>query len=165
MGDWNNKDFYVVKTNKLQKTYIQGFLDISGGKLMVRTDDVSFNRNFYVMGDVSLNLNLNVKGSVNARTYNVNSDYRNKTNIKLLDNSYTIDNFRPVIYNHNNVNKKNIGFIAHEVQEHYPFLVNGEKDANEEQTINYMGIIGILVKEIQELKKEVKELKNSGFFV
>ena len=165
MGDWTSKDFYVVKTNKLQKTYIQGFLDISGGKLLVRTDDVSFNRNFYVMGDVSLNLNLNVKGSVNAGSYNVNSDYRSKSNIRILDNSYTIDNFRPVMYNDNNVNNKNIGFIAHEVQEHYPFLVNGKKDANEEQTINYIGIIGILVKEIQELKKEVKELKSAGFFV
>ena len=164
MGDWTSKDFYVVKTNKLQKTYIQGFLDISGGKLLVRTDDVSFNRNFYVMGDVSCNQNLNVKGSVNAGSYNVNSDYRSKSNVRILDNSYTIDNFRPVTYM-NEKNKKHIGFIAHEVQEHYPFLVNGKKDANEEQTMDYMGIIGILVKEIQELKKEVKELKSTGFFV
>jgi hypothetical protein len=164
MGDWTSKEFYVVKTNKLQKTYIQGFLDISGGKLLVRTDDVSFNRNFYVMGDVSCNQNLNVKGSVNAGSYNVNSDYRSKSNVRILDNSYTIDNFRPVTYM-NEKNKKHIGFIAHEVQEQYPFLVNGKKDANEEQTMDYMGIIGILVKEIQELKKEVKELKSTGFFV
>jgi hypothetical protein len=52
-----------------------------------------------------------------------------------------------------------IGFIAHKVQEIYPYLVNGEKDGENYQSLNYNGIIGILVHEIQELKKTVGELK------
>jgi hypothetical protein len=39
-------------------------------------------------------------------------------------------------------------------------LVNGEKDGEATQSLNYMGLIGILTKEIQELKKRVKELEN-----
>jgi hypothetical protein len=34
------------------------------------------------------------------------------------------------------------------------------KTGNEVQTVDYTEIIGILIKEIQELKKEIKELKN-----
>jgi hypothetical protein len=53
-----------------------------------------------------------------------------------------------------------LGFLAHEVQEHYPFLVHGEKDdANTYQSLNYNGLIGILVKEIQELKNQIHEIQ------
>ena len=53
-----------------------------------------------------------------------------------------------------------MGFIAHELQEHYPFLVSGEKDGTENQSVNYTGLIALLVKEIQELKQDIKLLKN-----
>jgi hypothetical protein len=58
-----------------------------------------------------------------------------------------------------------MGFIAHEVQEIFPFLVNGEKDGKELQSINYTGFISLLVKEVQDLKKENKRLhyKNEQF--
>jgi hypothetical protein len=39
-------------------------------------------------------------------------------------------------------------------------LVTGEKDGEEYQSVNYIGLMGILIKEIQELKKENKKLKN-----
>jgi hypothetical protein len=37
--------------------------------------------------------------------------------------------------------------------------VNGKKDGVIYQTLNYDGIIGILIKEIQELKKRLKDIK------
>jgi hypothetical protein len=49
--------------------------------------------------------------------------------------------------------------IAHEVQAYYPFLVEGEKDGEQTQSVNYIGLIGVLIKEIQVLKGETKELK------
>jgi t-SNARE complex subunit (syntaxin) len=52
-----------------------------------------------------------------------------------------------------------VGFLAHEVQEQFPFLVSGEKDGQATQSINYNGFIGILVKEMQDSKKEIQELK------
>jgi hypothetical protein len=51
--------------------------------------------------------------------------------------------------------KQDVGLIAHELQAQYPFLVNGIKDGEEMQAVNYIGLIGILIKEIQCLKKEV----------
>ncbi len=76
------------------------------------------------------------------------------------DPSFNVDVLRPVTYTNSRAGKQDIGFIAHEVGEHYPYLVNGEKDGEQMQSLNYTGIIGILVKEIQELKKRVSDLEN-----
>jgi hypothetical protein len=103
--------------------------------------------------------NVNIKGNVSATAYNSSSDYRIKKDIIALDEKFNVDNFRPVTYNNINLGKQDIGLIAHELQEEYPFLVTGEKDGENLQSINYIGLIGILIKEIQELKKEVKLLK------
>ena len=48
-------------------------------------------------------------------------------------------------------NNHEFGLIAHELQEVYPELVKGEKDGVEYQRVNYNGLIGVLVKEVQEL--------------
>ena len=56
-------------------------------------------------------------------------------------------------------NKQDMGFLAHEVQEIYPFLVEGEKDGDTTQSLNYQGLIALLVKEIQDLKKRVAILE------
>ena len=39
-------------------------------------------------------------------------------------------------------------------------LVNGEKDGKDYQSVNYTGLIGLLVKEVQDLKQEVHHLKS-----
>ena len=67
---------------------------------------------------------------------------------------------KPIKYLNKKSGATEIGFIAHELQEVFPYLVTGEKDGSETQTVNYIGIIGILVQEIQKLKSEVSELKN-----
>jgi hypothetical protein len=54
-----------------------------------------------------------------------------------------------------------MGFIAHELQEKYPFLVSGEKDGPENQSVNYIGLIALLVKEIQELKERMETVESS----
>ena len=102
---------------------------------------------------------LHVNGTTTSTNFNATSDYRIKTNVvSLEDTPITIDNLRPVMYTNLLSNKEDIGFIAHEVQEHIPFLVSGEKDGEHHQSINYNGMIGILTKEIQELKKENRAL-------
>ena len=62
-------------------------------------------------------------------------------------------------YNNKLTHKQDIGLIAHELQEFYPFLVEGEKDGTNNQSINYIGLIGILINEIKGLKKEIKLIK------
>jgi hypothetical protein len=102
---------------------------------------------------------LNVTGITTSTSFNATSDYRIKENVEPLDSHYTVDNLRPVHYDNIKSKQHAIGFIAHEVQEHYPFLVDGEKDGDKTQSLNYNGLIGILVNEIQLLKKTVEEMK------
>jgi cytoskeletal protein CcmA (bactofilin family) len=102
---------------------------------------------------------LDVGGNVNATSYNSSSDYRIKKDVVALDDTFSVDKLRPVTYNNINLGKQDIGLIAHELQEIYPFLVTGEKDGENLQSVNYIGLIGILIKEIQELKKDIRLLK------
>jgi hypothetical protein len=65
----------------------------------------------------------------------------------------------PVTYFNTQTQIHDIGFIAHEVQEVYPCLVSGTKNDNEYQSINYNGIIPLLVNEIKLLKAKIDELE------
>ena len=98
-------------------------------------------------------------GSVTASSFNTTSDYRIKDNIQILNEYHNVDNLRPITYYNKKTGKQDIGLLAHEVQEYLPCLVIGEKDDEQLQNINYLGLIPILIKEIQELKKEIKILK------
>jgi len=99
-----------------------------------------------------------VSGDIYANSYNVTSDYRIKKNIVSLDEAFVVDHLKPITYFNEKTEKQDIGFLAHEVQEFYPFLVSGSKDDPDYQTLNYIGLIGILVREVQQLKEQVKEL-------
>lgn len=98
-------------------------------------------------------------GQVLANSFMTSSDYRLKKNIKNIEDQLNVDYLNPVEYDIND--RHDIGFIAHEVQEHYPFLVDGEKDGNKMQSINYIGLIGLLVKEIKQLKHEINTIKST----
>jgi hypothetical protein len=101
---------------------------------------------------------LYVSGQAHAVSFNGTSDYRIKENVTPLNNLFTVDNLNPVTYTNTKTDKQDIGLIAHELQEHYPFLVNGIKDGENLQSINYIGLIGILIKEIQILKADIVRL-------
>ena len=101
-----------------------------------------------------------VLGSIRSTKFTSTSDYRIKKDvIPISDTSYNIDNLKPVTYTNTINNQQDIGLIAHEIQEEFPFLVTGEKDGEQNQTVNYIGLIGILINEIQQLKK--KEIYHS----
>jgi cytoskeletal protein CcmA (bactofilin family) len=100
--------------------------------------------------------NINVSNNTRSLTFTTTSDYRIKTNIQQIYK--TIDYLKPITYYNEQSKKQDMGFIAHEVQEEFPFLVEGEKDGENMQSLNYNGLIALLVKEVQDLKKENKEI-------
>jgi hypothetical protein len=103
--------------------------------------------------------NLTVTGTVTATSFTSTSDYRAKKDISPLSlEEYSIDKLNPVKFKFKSNNQDSIGLIAHELQEHIPFLVEGKKDG-EMQSVNYMGLVGVLIKEVQELKNRVFELE------
>ena len=101
---------------------------------------------------------LDVNGVLNASGGRTQvSDYRIKDNV--IPITRTIDELRPLSYFNRLSSKEEMGLIAHELQEQFPFLVNGEKDGKDYQSVNYTGLIGLLVKEAQELKAQVADLQ------
>ena len=129
-------------------------LNISGS-----TDSTSTSTGSLVIsGGVGIGGNL-YASNVYATTYNTTSDYRIKSNVHTLDKTlYNVDKINPIIYTNNKTNNTDIGVIAHELQNIYPFLVNGEKDGEKLQSVNYIGLIGILINEIKELKERINKL-------
>jgi len=133
--------------------------------------------------------------NTNSVRYNTTSDYRLKKNVKNMSNVIDkINNLKPVEFNYNEDNNdsiyNNLGFIAHEVQEIFPYnyLVYGDKNeteyycstCNEEtilckcidknniiikpkyQKIDYGLLTPICIKGIQELSIENKKLKKEN---
>ena len=123
--------------------------------------------NLYVNGITGMTNNLTLTGgeitvttgSVTAISFTTTSDYRIKANVENLTNQ-TVDNLRPVAYTNKLTGKQDIGLIAHELQEYYPELVCGEKDGEKTQSVNYIGLIGVLISEIQQLKRRVNKIEN-----
>jgi hypothetical protein len=134
------------------QTIIQG--DLSVNSRLFVGNDVSLNGNLFV------NSNIYTNSNVIANGVTLTSDYRIKDNIVPLDATYTVDNLRPVQYYNKNSKKEDIGVIAHELQEQYPSLVTGLKDGEYLQTVNYIGLIPVLINELQNIKKFNVSLQN-----
>jgi hypothetical protein len=157
---YNTSSNLLVTQNVGQSnSYINFLSDISGNINIYGNLDVSGNLN--VSGDVDISGNLHVQGNIDcsgnvlATTFSMPSDYRIKENVTQLDETFIVDKLNPVTYLNKKSGKQDIGLIADELQEIYPELVNGEKDGEQLQSVNYTG----LIKEIQQLKKEIKSVK------
>jgi hypothetical protein len=96
-------------------------------------------------------------GTFNANIFNSLSDVNKKTAIKTIDDSNTIlDQIRGVRFNWRDNGQPSAGLIAQDVEAVMPELVNAAEDGT--KSLNYNGIIGVLVETIKELRSEVKTL-------
>jgi hypothetical protein len=172
-----NGNLYATNYNNTNNTYygiLPGYKGTSfqtSSSLVLNdlcvTYDISGSGIHYFFGDVEMSNNLTITGnlyatSVNAITITETSDYRIKENVEQLDQTFNVENLNPVTYTNKLTNKKDVGFIAHEVQSIYPFLVMGEKDDKDFQSLNYIGLIPILTNEIKNIRKELFELKSEN---
>jgi len=124
-----------------------------------------------INGNVNINTSLQTtpfslltNGIIIANEYNTTSDYRIKENPIPLDDvtntNYTIDHLQPLLYKNKLSNQLNIGLIAHEVQDEMPFLISGNKDDPEYQSINYIGLIPLLIHELKQLKRRYDKIES-----
>lgn len=103
-----------------------------------------------VVGDVL------VVGVVTATDFNSASDINLKDNISVIDNPLDkILKLEGVNFNWKDTGKKSLGVIAQEVEKVLPELVSGE----ESKTVNYNGLIGLLIECVKQQQKEIDELK------
>ena len=93
---------------------------------------------------------------IESQTLTAVSDKRLKRNIKDLDKN--IENLDPVEFEYkNDIGKKRYGLIAQDVKKNYPELV--ETDIDGKLSIKYLDIIGLLIKDNQELRKKINKIE------
>ena len=99
---------------------------------------------------------LNVAGIVTANDFNSASDIKLKENISVIDSPLDkITKLEGVNFHWKENGRKSLGVIAQEVEKVLPELVSGE----ESKTVNYNGLIGLLIECVKEQQKEIEELK------
>jgi hypothetical protein len=152
-----------VYNGKLGSGPVQYTLDNSSGYWLLDNGVGTIsNTNFgglNVIGNSSIKGNLSVSESI-CGTLETFSDHRFQDVIEPLNASYNVDNLKPIKFLNKKTKNVEIGFSAHELQEQLPCLVSGVKNGVENQTINYIGLIGVLVREIKDIKNELKETRS-----
>ncbi len=154
----------LSNTTATKNTFIGALADLnSTGATWTNSTAIGYNAKITASNQIVLGTateTVNVPGSVQASEYTATSDYRIKENITpLMNENYNVDDLNPVSYFNKLTSQKDIGLIAHELQIHLPFLVNGEKDGQNHQSVNYIGLISLLIHEVQQLKSRVSELE------
>lgn len=96
-------------------------------------------------------------GTLSAVNVNSLSDSRFKENVETIENAVgKVNQLRGVEYDWSNGTGASVGVIAQEVQEVYPQLI---KDGGDRLTVNYNGLVGLLLQAVKELSAEVEALK------
>ena len=123
----------------------------SGGRVDGTIFYDSNNTAYYTDPASTSNLN-----SVTAVDFNSTSDIKLKTNVTQISNSIEkISQLNGVSFNWKNTNKPSLGVIAQEVEKVFPELVND----SETKTVNYNGLIGVLIEAIKEQQIQINYLK------
>ena len=138
-----NGDHQIVLGTSTETTIIEGNLAI--GKTSVTPPYV-----------VDISGNLNVSGNVSATSYTTTSDRRIKENI--ININENIDLLKPRKYLNRLTNKEEFGLIADEIEQIFPNLVNGNKDGEILQSVNYIQLIALIIKEVKELKEKINQI-------
>jgi hypothetical protein len=124
--------------------------------------NVFFGSNLDVLGNVGIGTTnsgncgiLEVVGVICATDFNSTSDITLKTNIKTVtDPLEKVIQLNGVSFNWKNNQESSYGVIAQELEKVLPELVKGK----ETKTVNYNGIIAVLIESIKELNQKVEGL-------
>jgi hypothetical protein len=136
----------------------------SGNNLLfydATTKEIKYSPNFFLAYN-EFNANTIYTGGLG-----ITSDLRLKSNIETLPSSLDMikklnpvrymkkDNIASTLYNH-----EEMGFIAQEIQKVLPILVIEGSDKDKTLSVNYISLIPLLTKAIQEQQKQLEEQKN-----
>ena len=93
--------------------------------------------------------------------FNTTSDINLKKDIEIITNANEILNqINGVNFTWIKSNKPSVGIIAQEIEKVLPQLVNERSDTGT-KSVNYNGLIGVLIEAVKELSQRVEELEKT----
>jgi hypothetical protein len=172
-SDWGNYKFFIDATGKIgigrkPTTYAlevngqvwttSGLLVTSDGTLKRNIENISDNRSKY------LNKLTNLHGKHYEKQIISNQNNTEDVAKMVAAGKIRAEDAQTALNSLNNMRKnaykKEFGFIAQEVKEVFPELV--EEGADGIFAVNYTGLIPVLLEAIKELQDRVSELEDSG---
>lgn len=128
-------------------------------KLHVVGGGTSLGGDVFINEDVVIGGNTNITGVCTAQDFDSLSDVNYKTNIETVSGALTkIEQMRGVRFDWKDSGQPSFGVVAQELEQVLPELVRG----SDPRTVNYNGIIGVLIEAIKELSEEVRTLKGEN---
>lgn len=134
----------LTADNQDNTAYSVSFVSATGAGSSVYTDATQLNYNPST-------------GLLVAQDFNSLSDIRYKENVETIDGAVAkLQQLRGVEFDWKNTPGSSVGVIAQEVQEVYPQLVT---EGEEKITVNYNGLVGLLIQAVKEQADEIAALK------
>jgi len=100
---------------------------------------------------------LQVAGTITCVDINSTSDVRLKENIHSIDNALDkVMQINGVEFDWKETKEPSVGVIAQDIEEIIPEVV---KISGDIKTVNYNGLVGVLIEAIKEQQKQIQELK------
>ena len=140
-----------------QLTFADPNLTVGGGLTAssVKTTDLNVT-GITTVGFITAT-NLHVSGITTAQDFDALSDYRYKTDITTVSDALSkVNDLRGVRFNWKESGLPSYGVVAQELEQVLPELVHG----HDPKTVNYNGIIGVLIEAIKDLKEEISNLRD-----
>ena len=153
-GNPGRMDFYCESSNSHYTRIQSAAHGTYSGNVTVTLPVVS--GTVIVGGAVTNTSNINTTGDVSATNFNSTSDVTLKQDVSVIDNALEmISQLEGVSWKWKKSLKPSLGVTAQNVEEVAPELVSN----GDHKSVNYNGLIGILIEAVKELKSEVDELK------
>ena len=116
---------------------------------------------FVSTGSSVLNINsggINITGVATATDFNSTSDINLKQNVKVIDNPLEkVLQLNGVSFDWKHMQQSSAGVIAQDVEKVLPEIVRGDVDGY--KSLNYNGLIGLLIEAVKEQQKQIDELR------
>lgn len=176
-GDTHSADVNVSMGQDNSNRHFTIFHDVAtpsslNAGLSIETDSNGIPQIISSAGSTSLSRThaefINTNGTVgsittsgSATAFNTSSDYRLKQDVSYeWDATEKLLQLQPVTYAFKADPSTTVeGFLAHELQEHSPNAVTGEKDGDTMQSVDHSKLVPLLVKTIQELEARITDLE------
>jgi len=105
-------------------------------------------------------------GKIKATAYTTYSSVRYKENIKPIPNPLQIiNNLEGVTFDWKKSQSPDIGFVAEQVGEHLPNIIDWEENGIDAQSMDYSKIVPILVEAIKNQQSQIDKLKDQIIFL